>query len=420
MKFFFIILNITLMSNKLLMKNNNINYIIAYTVDEYLKEIEKIEEVENIINKRDLKKMKELNKKKKINFSIDQNNIFSIKMIDKKSFFLNERVVDLNYPSYYLTKQNNKNFINKEIELTIEKKIKIDVNEGNKENQHLNKSFKLKTNQNFFKTINNTNYSFNKTFSSLQFNSTSFTIKAKENEIKNKSKINDNNNKINDNINKSNININNKNNNNMNTSNNINHKISNNNIEENNLNKTQPSFNNNLNHNNINIQNKNYLFNYLPLRSNSHNKQKSLFNYNNLKTEISEFELQYEMVKNDLLELNPALKKNPKLREQFFQNISEGNEEKYLFYQNLYELVNNINISIKPIQRKNIPRRYLMNNINKTIKNNPPVPGTTLYNKILIDMNSKKKYNQIHLYTDTSKLMNKTNSHFKRNNSFNY
>ena len=327
-------------------------------------------------------------------------------MIDKMTFSWTERAVDLYYSSIYENKRNIKFAINKEINFSIKNiQKKENINTNNIINQI--KPMKLKTSQSFFKAINNTSSSFNKTFfSTVQFKSTSFTIKGNE-QIENKS----NNNKILEN-------------NYINTQSNSNEMF----------NKTQSSFykekkytieskdlQNNINDDsNIKVSHRNQLLNYLPLKSHSQIKEKSVLKLNDFNTEISEIEIQYENIKSDLIELNPALKKNPNLREQFFKNISEGNDEKYLFYKNLYQLINNSDLKTKQIQKKNLqPKRYLMNNINKAIKNNPPIPGSTLYNKIWKDIHIKKKY---HLYTDTSKLTNKSSSNIKlkRNNSFNF
>ena len=326
-------------------------------------------------------------------------------MIDKMTFIWTERAIDIHYSAIYENKRNLIFSINKEINFSIKQ---IKKNEKNNPNIIINqmKPSQFKTSLNFFKAINNTtSSSFNKTFSTtLQFKSTSFTIKGNE-QIENI----DNNKKILEN-------------NFMKTQSNFNEIC----------NKTQYSFykgkknykdfqnNKNDDDNNMKIYHKNQLLNYLPLKSHSRLKEKSVLKFNDFNTDISEIEIQYENIKNDLIELNPALKRNPNLREQFFKNISQGNENKYLFYKNLYQLINNSELKIKQFQNRNLqPKRYLMNNINKAIKNNPPIPGSTLYNKIWNDIQLKKKY---HLYTDTSKLINKssTNLKLKRNNSFNY
>ena len=325
-------------------------------------------------------------------------------MIDKMTFSWTERAVDLFYSSLYENKRNLKFSINKEINFSIKKNQKNEkINVNNILNQI--KPIKIKTSQNFFKAFNTTSSSFNKTFSStLQFKTTSFTIKGKEQTENNYNKTLENN-YINTQSNSNEI-----------------------------FNKTQSSFykekkyyieskdlQNNINDDsNIKISHRNQLLNYLPLKSHSQIKEKSVLKLNDFKTDISEIEIQYQNIKNDVIELNPALKINPNLREQFFKNISEGNEEKYLFYKNLYQLINSSDIKIKQLQKKNLqPKRYLMNNINKAIKNNPPIPGSTLYNKIWRDLQIKKKPR---LFTDTSKLTNKSTSNLKlkRNNSFNF
>jgi hypothetical protein len=326
-------------------------------------------------------------------------------MIDKMTFIWTERAIDIHFSAIYENKRNLIFSINKEINFSIKQ---IKKNEKNNPNIIINqmKPSQFKTSQNFFKAINNTtSSSFNKTFSStLQFKTTSFTIKGKEQTENNYNKTLENN-YINTQSNSNEI-----------------------------FNKTQSSFykekkyyieskdlQNNINDDsNIKISHRNQLLNYLPLKSHSQIKEKSVLKLNDFNTDISEIEIQYQNIKNDLIELNPALKINPNLREQFFKNISEGNEEKYLFYKNLYQLINSSDIKIKQLQKKNLqPKRYLMNNINKAIKNNPPIPGSTLYNKIWRDLQIKKKPR---LFTDTSKLTNKSSSNIKlkRNNSFNF
>ena len=117
-------------------------------------------------------------------------------MIDKMTFIWTERAIDIHYSAIYENKRNLKFSINKEINFSIKK---IKKNEKNNPNNIINqmKPSQFKTSQNFFKAINNTtSSSFNKTFSTtLQFKSTSFTIKGNEQieNIDNNKKILENN-----------------------------------------------------------------------------------------------------------------------------------------------------------------------------------------------------------------------------------
>ena len=130
---------------------------------------------------------------------------------------------------------------------------------------------------------------------------------------------------------------------------------------------------------------KNKLIDYLPklnnsiLDSNEHMHTNPNMNINH---EMLQLDAQYEIMKRDLIELNPILKANSAIREQFFVNVSEGKEEKYVFIKNLYNIINdsamynktvfkttfnNKKLKLKnvplPIQKKN-NRQIIVNNFN--------------------------------------------------------
>ena len=131
---------------------------------------------------------------------------------------------------------------------------------------------------------------------------------------------------------------------------------------------------------------KNKLIDYLPKLNNSllDNNEHMHTNPNmNINYEMLQLDAQYEIIKRDLIELNPILKANSAIREQFFVNVSEGKEEKYVFIKNLYNIINdsamynktvfkttfnNKKLKLKsvplPIQKKNNNRQIIVNNFN--------------------------------------------------------
>ncbi len=99
------------------------------------------------------------------------------------------------------------------------------------------------------------------------------------------------------------------------------------------------------------------------------------------------------------------LKSNPALREQFFINISEGKEEKYQFYKNVYNLVNNSALKNKPVFKSNF--NFKKSTISSINKKNLPMPGT-LHKRLLKNIQERNNYNNKYLYTDNSKLLIKS------------
>ncbi len=95
------------------------------------------------------------------------------------------------------------------------------------------------------------------------------------------------------------------------------------------------------------------------------------------------------------------------MREQFFINISEGKEEKYQFYKNLYNLVNNSALKNKPVFKANFNfKKSTISSLNKT---NLPLPGT-LHKRLLKNIQEKNNNNTKYFYTDGSKLLIKSTS----------
>ena len=138
----------------------------------------------------------------------------------------------------------------------------------------------------------------------------------------------------------------------------------------------------------------NKLYEFLPkIRSKStkNNKTSQINNHLDLKNNLIIFDNQYENVKNDLIELNPILKNNPILREQFFVNASEGKEEKYQFYKNLYNIINNKSLKNKNVFENNYSpiKKNKFNGLNN--KNlNFPLPSP-LHTKMLKEVKEKNK-----------------------------
>ena len=149
------------------------------------------------------------------------------------------------------------------------------------------------------------------------------------------------------------------------------------------------------NKNNYLYNSYNKLFEFLPkIRSKStkNNKTNQINNHLDLKNNLILFDNQYENVKNDLIELNPILKNNPILREQFFVNASEGKEEKYQFYKNLYNIINNKSLKNKNVFESSfspIKKSKFNGLINKNL--NFPLPSP-LHTKMLKDVKEKNKH----------------------------
>ena len=133
---------------------------------------------------------------------------------------------------------------------------------------------------------------------------------------------------------------------------------------------------------------KNQLFNYLPKISkhsspiaNSRNLNFTFNNTMNINQEMLQLNAQYETMKKDLIELNPILKVNSSLREQFFINVSEGKEEKYIFIKNLYNIINDNILFTKPTSK------YKFKNV--------PVPNMSLHAHLHQSSNKQKINRQI-------------------------
>ena len=58
-----------------------------------------------------------------------------------------------------------------------------------------------------------------------------------------------------------------------------------------------------------------------------------------INTDIIHLEKQYEKIKKDLNELYPIFSKNKQYRENFFVQLSQGNQSKYNFYLSLYKII---------------------------------------------------------------------------------
>lgn len=132
----------------------------------------------------------------------------------------------------------------------------------------------------------------------------------------------------------------------------------------------------------------NKLFEYLPkitrhsVSPSNKGKMNSTSNMN-INQEMLQLNAQYETMKKDLKELNPILKSNAVLREQFFVNLSEGKEEKYLFIKNLYNIINDTTLKNKYVFKTSISsNKFKLKNIpnpNKRIK------GEKYYGPIIIN-----------------------------------
>ena len=186
---------------------------------------------------------------------------------------------------------------------------------------------------------------------------------------------------------------------------------------------TEPSYNNN------NSLRKNKLLEYLPKisrhsvspignRNNFHiNNNSSLTNINH---EMMQLDAQYEIMKKDLIELNPLLKTNSALREQFFVNVSEGKEEKYVFIKNLYNIINDSAMNNKPVFKTSITSK-------KMKFKNLPVPNmTSLHSKLVYGASKDKKMSRQIIVNNFNGIrqLNKSASgsrlNIKRNNGLNF
>ena len=148
---------------------------------------------------------------------------------------------------------------------------------------------------------------------------------------------------------------------------------------------------------------KNQLFNYLPKTSKHSspmaNSRNLIFTFTNtINQEMLQLNVQYESMKRDLIELNPILKVNSSLREQFFINVSEGKEEKYIFIKHLYNIINDNPLFTKP----------------KNKFKNVPVPNMTL-NAHLHQSSNKQKINRQNFNGIRKMTKSASGSHIKRN-----
>ena len=119
---------------------------------------------------------------------------------------------------------------------------------------------------------------------------------------------------------------------------------------------------------------------------------------NTINQEMLQLNVQYESMKRDLIELNPILKVNSSLREQFFINVSEGKEEKYIFIKNLYNIINDNPLFTKP----------------KNKFKNVPVPNMSLHAHLHKSSN-KQKINRQNFNGIRKMTKSASGSHIKRN-----
>ena len=101
---------------------------------------------------------------------------------------------------------------------------------------------------------------------------------------------------------------------------------------------------------NSSLSHSNKLFKYFPkVKSLSKNKENNNFKLNYFKMKVNK---QYNSIKKYFTDLNPVLNKYPSLKQQFLFNFSNGNEERFYFYNNLYGLINNLKTNDK-VSEKN-------------------------------------------------------------------
>ena len=86
-----------------------------------------------------------------------------------------------------------------------------------------------------------------------------------------------------------------------------------------------------------NKENKNSLTNNTINDEIYYNKQ--TIDFPLINTDILHLEEQYEKIKKDLNELYPIFDRNKKYRENFFMQLSQGNQDKYNFYLGLYKII---------------------------------------------------------------------------------
>ena len=95
-----------------------------------------------------------------------------------------------------------------------------------------------------------------------------------------------------------------------------------------------------------------------------------------INTDILHFEEQYEKIKKDLNELYPIIHRNKKYRENFFMQLSQGNQDKYNFYLDLYKIIkdeqdekNNNNLENYLKMKKIVGNKNIALQNNKLIRN---------------------------------------------------
>ena len=202
------------------------------------------------------------------------------------------------------------------------------------------------------------------------------------------------------------INVNNKNNNNL-----ENNYINNNNNENNYINNN----NNEKKNNNNNSEKK--IDKDKDKKKEEENENKNLDTLNNeivnnkesiqipmINTDIIHLEKQYEKIKKDLNELYPVFSKNKQYRENFFVQLSQGNQGKYNFYLSLYKIIrdeqeekNNNNfenyLKMKKIieGKSNVVQRKFKNKL-KPLKKNSSSCSIVARNKIFPTYTEENNY----------------------------
>ena len=73
--------------------------------------------------------------------------------------------------------------------------------------------------------------------------------------------------------------------------------------------------------------------------NNEMNLNKQSLDFPIISNDILHIEEQYEKIKKDLIDLYPIFNKNKKYRENFFMQLSQGNQDKYNFYLGLYKII---------------------------------------------------------------------------------
>ena len=108
---------------------------------------------------------------------------------------------------------------------------------------------------------------------------------------------------------------------------NNNQNINNFNLSETNSNKTNKNNNSNEEYKNTITINNEIIYN------------KQSINFPVINTDILQLEEQYKKIKKELNDLYPIFSRNKQYRENFFMQLSQGNQSKYSFYLSLYKII---------------------------------------------------------------------------------